>query len=538
MERINFASRKKIIICAILFFTGIVTCMIPVRGYMPHNLSAFSYLAMIIIWAQTVRQRIVDPEVRQRILIACAFMVFLFFLRMCKFSYFEDVMIREYLWYGYTLSLTAIPLFMFLASLYIEPVRDERRLIIVERALIVINIIFVAVVMTNNLHSQVYKITVHPDKEYTHEWFYYVITLWRLVLAVGTLYVIFRKCSLTTARRKWYIPAICITVSMILLVWYLINGGAPRFAGHKIFQLQEALCIPFIIAFESIIQIGMIPANSGYRRLFYRSGINACIYDKYGRQAVVSHDWSEGLDDEDHRVRKESISGGFVIWTEDISAINRLNKEIEEVTDELYNENDLIRQENDVRAERVSFETKNRLYNRIAGAVRTRAVRVNELLIKLRKDRGEEAEFRDSIMYASVLSAYIKRMSNLMLLTDGQDTVSSEELGMAVRESMDYLQLKGCFCDLSITGECRLVSKAALLAYELFESAVEDVWLRLHTIVVTMECSDNFRMTIAMDEAAEGIPFTWKDRELSEVGGRLSVKYEDETYYMILEVTV
>ena len=55
MERINFASRKKIIICAILFFTGIVTCMIPVRGYMPHHLSTFSYLAMIIITLRSWR---------------------------------------------------------------------------------------------------------------------------------------------------------------------------------------------------------------------------------------------------------------------------------------------------------------------------------------------------------------------------------------------------------------------------------------------------------------------------------------------------
>ena len=70
------------------------------------------------------------------------------------------------------------------------------------------------------------------------------------------------------------------------------------------------------------------------------------------------------------------------------------------------------------------------------------------------------------------------------------------------------------------------------------QTAIEDVWLRLHTIVVTLEYDDAFRMTIAMDEAAEAVPFTWKDRELTGAGCSLSVKYEDETYYMILEVTV
>ena len=61
---------------------------------------------------------------------------------------------------------------------------------------------------------------------------------------------------------------IAYEISGILLTWYLINGGAPRIMGHKLFQLHEAVCIPFIIAFESIIQIGMIPADSGYRLLF------------------------------------------------------------------------------------------------------------------------------------------------------------------------------------------------------------------------------------------------------------------------------
>ncbi|MCR5501477.1 MAG: hypothetical protein K6F53_00550 [Lachnospiraceae bacterium] len=455
--------------------------MIPVRGYMPHNLSTFSYLAIIIIWAQTVRQRIDDPGVRSRLLIACAFMVLLFFLRMCKYSYFENITVREYLWYGYTLPLTAIPLFMFLASLYIEPVSNDRHLPVVERILIIINIVFVAVVMTNNLHSQVYKITVHPDKEFTHAWFYYVITLWRLALAVGTLYVIFKKCSLTAARKKWYIPAICIAVSLILLTWYLIVGGSPRIAGHKLFQIHEAVCIPFIMAFESIIQIGLIPVNSGFRRLFYHSGINACIYDKDNRPAVVSCSWTGTEGDEDHRVCKELISGGYVTWVEDITVINRLNHQIEEVTEELNNENDLIRQENKVRAERVSFETKNRLYNRIASAVRTKAVRVNDLLNKLREERDDK-EFRNGIIYASVLSAYIKRMGNLMILTDAVSALSSKELGMAISESLQYLQLKGIFCNYTEKGECELPSKAVLLAYEMFETAVEDVWLRLHTM--------------------------------------------------------
>lgn len=52
-------------------------------------------------------------------------MVLLFFLRMCKFSYFpDDVYINEYLWYGYTIPLTAIPLFRTGLSIVIDD-KDE-----------------------------------------------------------------------------------------------------------------------------------------------------------------------------------------------------------------------------------------------------------------------------------------------------------------------------------------------------------------------------------------------------------------------------
>ncbi len=532
MERLNFANKKIMVICGALIIIGMITCMLPVSVTKLHHLPAFSYLTLILLWAITVRRRVINPDVRYRMLMGCAFMVMLFFLRMCKFSYFpDDDIINEYLWYGYSLPLTAIPLFMFMATLYIEPVRDMRKMRIIESILLIVDAVLVAVVMTNAYHSWVYKITVHPDKEYTHEWFYYVVTAWRALLTVGILIVVFKKCSLSAARRKWYIPAISIAISCSLLTWYYINGGAPKIAGHKLFQLQEALCIPFIIAFESIIQIGMIPANSGYRRLFDHSGINACIYDMNDNPAVVSIDFTKDAIDADHRINREDVPGGYVTWVDDLTIINRLNREIEEVTEELSGENDLIRQENEIRAERVSFETKNRLYNRIATAVRTRAVRVNGLLIRL-SGETDENNFRKGIVYASILSAYIKRMGNLMLLTDGGRNLSSEELKIAIAESMEYLRISGCVCDISVAGSCELPADFALLSYELFEAAVEDVRLTMHTITVSLDCLDPFELLIAMDAKPQTLTSSWKEKEVAAASGELTVKYEDDTLYV------
>ncbi len=517
----------------VLLFTGIVTCMLPVSITKLHHLPAFSYITVILIWAVSIRRRIVDERIRHRILAACIFMVFLFFLRMCKFSYFpDDVYVNEYLWYGYTIPLTTIPTCFFLAALYVEPVGSKKLIGMAEKLLIAADIIIAAVAMTNGYHSFVYRITVHPDKEYTHEWFYWVIIVFRLILTVGVLLVVIKKCSLSAAKKKWYLPVICLATGFLLLVWYLINGGTPKIMGYKLFQLQEAVCIPFIIAFESIIQVGMIPANSGYRDLFDHSGINARIYNRDGQSVIVSGNRQAEISDDEHRLQKEPISGGYVTWIEDLSLINSLNREIEEVTEELSDENELIRKENEIRSERISFEERNRLYNKIAKSVRSRAVRSDSLLTQALGSSSDKDDLRSRIVYASVLGAYIKRMGNLMLLTDGSLTLSSSELASSIRESLEYLKLNGCQCFLYENTRCDLRSQAVLLAYDLFEDAVEDVWLRLHAVSVNITCEEYFEMTIALDAPAEAISPAWKDKELKAAGCRLSVKYEDETYYI------
>ncbi len=532
MEKLNFINKRIVILCGILFMAGLATCLTPVSVTKLHHLPAFSYLTIILIWTVSIQRRIIDAKIRHRVLAACVSMVLLFFLRMCKYSYFpEDVMINEYLWYAYSIPLTLIPLFFFMSSLRVEPMGNEKAVSIAEIFLLLLNAAMVLVVMTNAFHGQVYQITVHPDKEYTHAWFYYVVYFWRIFLSFATLFVFLKKCSLAAAKKKWYIPAVCLLVSCMLLTWYHINGGSPRIYGHKLFQLHEALCMPFILTFESFIQTGMVAANSGYRQLFDHSGLSACIYGNDGRTVVAATDWAGTEPDDDHRLCREDISGGYVTWVEDLTEINRINREIEEVTEELTDENELMRQEKEAREERVSFEIRNRMYNRMASAVRTRAVRVNELLERV---PSEEEEKDADIKNALVLSVYIKRMGNLILLADGKESIPASELHMAIGESLEYLRLKGCICELTGKADCYLPSQLVILAYELFQEAIEDVWLRLHTIIVSMDVTDYFEMVITMDAAAEAITSTWRDRDLRDAGGKLSVRYEDETYYITL----
>ncbi len=535
LERFRFADKRIIITCVILHILGILFCMMHVEHLKPHNISTYCYCILVIVWGLSIKRRILDEKVRHRIITSCIFMLLLFFMRMWKHSFFPDVVpIEEAVWYSYYIPMTAIPLFMFMAALRVEPVRDEKRVMIAEKVMLIAEILISIVVMTNGLHGMVFKIKVHPDKDYTHGWFYFVILAWMVIFGLGTFVMLMRKCALSAAKKYWYIPAAFIAVGLIMLVWYTVNGGSPRIGGSKLFHLQEAYCIPFITAMEGIIQTGILAANSGYSALFDYSTINACIFDKSHAPVLSSKGWKDEID-EDHRICSEEVSGGSISWIEDLSTIRRLNAELEEVTEELEAENDLIRQENEVRAERVGYETRNRLYNRIAAAVRLQALKLDELLDKVSED---PQTFKEELVYAAVLGAYIKRMGNLMLLTENSRRLDPEELALAINESLDYLALKGCVCDMQKKGQAKIASNLGLLAYELLEAVFEDTWSRLNSCQVLLDCTEVLKLNIAMDARPDSISSVWKDKQIKEAGGRLSSRYEDDTYYITLEETV
>ncbi|MBO5597268.1 MAG: hypothetical protein J5943_01505 [Oribacterium sp.] len=534
MERLKFIDKRLYAVFAVLFLAGIVFTGIPVKRFMPHHLALFSYCAMIILWALSLNRRILNAKVRRRILIACVFMVLLFFLRMCKFSFFDgELRVLEHIWYSYYIAMTAIPMFVFFSAARIEPVRSERFNNRMEMVLLVLWLLLCIAVMTNSLHSQLFRITVLPDKEYTRGWLYFVVIIWQVIMGLGAISIMVRKCGLRSAKRLWYVPVLCVIAGFGLLIWYLVNGGAPKLFGYKLFHFQEAFCLPFITGFESAIVIGLIPANSAYRKVFWYSGLKACIYENGDKAALWSQDWIPEEQNEDFRLRKEEVCGGYIRWLEDISTISRLNHEIEEVTNELEDENDLICQENEVRSERVRIETRNRLYNNVASAVRTTAIQVNDLLEKKEPDSATE-----DLIYAAFLSACIKRTGNMMLLSDESGLIDSGELRLAISETMEYLKLKGSGGELQFKGERKLSSKFVLLVFELYENVLEDVWISVNFCDVNINCETGFDMLISTDAVAGAVTPAWKDKKRKEYGARLSVKYEDETFYIRMEADV
>ena len=101
------------------------------------------------------------------------------------------------------------------------------------------------------------------------------------------------------------------------------------------------------------MQLGLIPTNNGYGKLFNNLSISAQITDQNGTSVYASAT-STPLTAEEFALKsgsrlkehivmhKMKIQGGYGIWQVDLAELDRLNEELEEAKEGLSEETELI----------------------------------------------------------------------------------------------------------------------------------------------------------------------------------------------------
>lgn len=101
----------------------------------------------------------------------------------------------------------------------------------------------------------------------------------------------------------------------------------------------------------------------GLRRFFNASNLNTLIFDNEGNvkyrsknatnvsKDVVLQNGNSVVIDENIILKKHNIKGGKAVWTEDISAINRINRELSEVKEQISEYNVILKSEAELKNE-------------------------------------------------------------------------------------------------------------------------------------------------------------------------------------------
>ena len=467
----------------------------------------------------------------------------LILLRGIKYSAFSEVgILARHIWYLYYLPIMLIPLLLFYISLVVAPKKDYRvskgwRLFAVLTAIMIIT------VLTNDLHQLVFSFNpgfANWDNDYSYGILFYVITLWQYILYIAAITILVIKCRIGSSKKNAWIIIIPFVIGAVMIA-LLFTGKMPTLKGTNIIEFPEALIFTVAIVLESCIQLGLIPTNTDYAKLFQRFSISARITDKKGNSVYSSYSAvpltaeqflvSSGKRIAKHTVlNKMELPGGFGFWQNDMSELDRLNAELAEAKEQLSQETDLIRLRGELKEKQTKTEQRTLVYDAIAKQTQHQSQLISQLSESARL--SDDAEYKEKCRERiALLGAYIKRYANLMLLSQEKNEMELGELELSVSEVLRYLNYCKIPTEFFGNGNCFVSSDSALCVFEAFEILLETNIENLKGAFVNISVSDmvTFKLT------AEGLTALLSgetENQLAASGVGCKTNIEDDVAYI------
>lgn len=510
------------------------------------NFDVIIFSGLIIGWGVSVEYRIVQKNIRICLVISAALMLLWMALRAIKYNSPADInTYGRYLWYSYYIAMVFLPLMMFFAMLNIgkpENTNNRKYFLIIPAAVLVL------LVMTNDFHQLAF--VFEPDfhnwnKQYSYGPVYYVIAVWIFILVLSSIVLSINRCRISATRKKLWIPIVIILVAIIYTLWNNLNHG---YSGLRIYNVPEVFCFASIALWESLIQIGLVPSNTGYGDFFNASNLNTLIFDNDGNvkyhsknatnvsKDVVLQNGKSVLIDENIILNKHNIKGGKVVWTEDISAINRINRELSEVKEQISEYNVILKSEAELKKRRATVTEQNKLYDSITEFIRPQLCDLENILKNIENNRGDI-----SVSYAGacVVNVYIKRISNLLIMAKSRKMLNAFELENSIRELAEYISVYGISCSFfsNVSGEISAEKTIALFKF---------IGIFIRRI---MNCTDALLFNLKVNERFIDlkINFDCKNEmkipddlldDITKLGGNVTTEYDADTLFVFVRMQI
>lgn len=495
-------------------------------------------LSLVIFWGVSIIHRIIRKDLRLYLLIIAIFILFFLVVRMIKYGLTRnDDILNRYLWYSYYVSQCLIPPTLLLASFSIEK-KDGKPLKKTWFLIFIPAIILLSLIYTNDLHQLAFIFEYSEnDFSYKHGIVFYLAIIWEILITIISIIIMIIKCQVSACRKKIWIPIFtflgCVFISTIC---FLVNISS--------FKIPELLCFSCILIIESCIDIGLIPSNINYEKYFYHSMCSAFITDE-NLQVIYRSKSSLSLDKEQLKVAIISpimidkntkfygtkIHGGYTFRSEDLSLINEINIGLQEAKQQIKEENDIIEAENEMKKQSAKIDEQKKLYAKVETYTKDEISKLNNLL--LLKTINEE-DFINKMRFACVLAAYIKRRSNLILLSKKDKLMDIDELELSINESISYLSLSNieCFLDCKLKG--KINSDILGIIYDFFEMCVViDPYLQASFLVHLFQKEKNVIIKIESDIEKNYLPLI-TNKLIKKFSSNVAIQHDEITTYFSL----
>ena len=474
-------------------------------------LRSFIYIGMFAAWGLSVRQRIVQKQVRRYLTGVSLLLILWFTLRSAKYFIFWQPNVIRYLWYLYYLPMLFVPTLALLIAMSLgKP--DEYKLPKSVWLLFAVSGALLILVLTNDLHQLVFSFSknadIWSDESYGYGVCYFAVIGWQVLCAAAALVVMLFKCRLKN-RKLRFLPVIPLIVSLNYLVLNYIGIPWQKELFGDVTAFQSLM---YMLCFEACIACGYIHSNSRYADLFASSvGTSAQITDMSFNVRYAAMDTkpisrekmmhaiqspvtlADGLN-----LHTMPIGGGYAVWTEDVSALLEARENFEGLAEELAERNEILRYEYKREARRRRVEEQNRLYDLLCCTTQAQINRISTLTKEYQKiNKTEPTRAKTLLAEIAVLCSYIKRRKHLTLLADRDCSVAIAELVGAFTESLQALTLLNVRTTFFADSRLSVLSgKSAAEIFDFYEQVIESDLENISSIQVSLADVEGLRLSV------------------------------------------
>ena len=456
--------------------------------------------ALFLSWGLGVMRRFPQKQMRLHLLVFVVSCVLLMLLRTAKYAFVSwDGTLQRHLWYAYYTPFVFGPAALFNASTFLgKP--DDAKAPKSRNAVYLLSSLISAGILTNDLHALAFRFApgfADWQTDYTHGPLYYTAAAWMLFCGVCMIVNAMRTAFSRRLVRTAWLPILVLTAAFAGGFFLFFFGRKIPFFLSKM-ELPEYVCLCGIAFWESMAAARIISGNKDYPELFAASSLRAGIADGSFRVRQVSEngvrpepqelrralDGAIELPDGSTLLKARPVRGGFFYWTENISSMRQLNRELDETADCLNEENAAMRLAAEIDETRIRTAQQNRVYDRVTQALLPQLDAISAWTADL--PQGED-DFRARLQKIGVLLAYCKRYGNLLLQADEKALLTGAELLPCFEESAKALKNAGVACAVAVDPSATLPIQEAAALYRWFEAVVEQTLPALGRVEVSLD---------------------------------------------------
>ncbi len=505
------------------------------------------YTGILIFWIASLHKRIISPVSRRLLESIAVMMIFWIFMHTVNFFLtIPSSPVIRYLWYSYYVPVIMIPSLFNITALTIDMTSDfkfPRQSLL----LIVPGIILLALIFSNNIHQKFLKFMSEPFSKtyFSYGIVYWLIFAWVLFSGTVSITIMIIKHRNPSKRKRALFPfaiILCAAIYSIIHITHLewlqllyIDDSVP------------SLCFLFAFTIESCIQTNLIISNSRYEELFKVSTISAQIVDDFYRPYISSThvvavqpkvlrrtEISPLVVNNGVRLSGAKISGGHVLWQEDISELIEVLANLHDMEESLQGENRILQQNYETRKRIQKLEEQNRLYDEIHKQTADKIDKLAQMISKFRCQTNENDKHR-TLSRMLTLGAYLKRRSNLIFIGLENGRISEHDMELCFDEMTENLQFvgisSGCFIR---SGEIHAWAAADI--FDFYEYVIETAFDCLESVMIRIY-RKNTDLILNIESVSKDNLCNLIDRKytITRIDDELSTENTDTTHmYQIL----